>query len=404
MSNAEVSRPDERNPELRSRVADEYRWGFVTDIEQETVPKGLNEDVIRLISAKKNEPEFMLEWRLTGLSPLADADASRPGRRCTIRRSTTRPSTTTPRRKTRTQPKNLAEVDPELLRTYEKLGIPLHEREALAGVAVDAVFDSVSVATTFKDKLESLGIIFCSFSEAVQKHPELVREYLGSVVPYTDNYFATLNSAVFTDGSFVYVPKGVRCPMELSTYFRINASNTGQFERTLIIADEGAERELPGRLHRADARREPVARGGGRTGGAEGRPHQVFHRAELVSRRPRGAWRHLQLRHQARRLPRRPRAHLLDPGRDRLGHHLEIPELHPARRRQRRRVLFGGPDQPPPAGRHRHQDDPHRQEHPQHHRFQGHLGRPRQQRLSRPGEGAAERRPTRATTPSATRC
>ena len=160
-------------------------------------------------------------------------------------------------------PKSLDEVDPKLLETYEKLGIPLRERERLAGVAVDAVFDSVSVATTFKEKLAEKGIIFCSFSEAVQEHPDLVRKYLGSVVPYTDNFFAALNSAVFSDGSFCYIPKGVRCPMELSTYFRINAANTGQFERTLIVAEEGALRQLPGRLHGADARREPAARGGG---------------------------------------------------------------------------------------------------------------------------------------------
>src|SRR5579885_912412 len=225
---------------IQELATQEYKYGFVTEIEQETVPRGLNEDVIRLISAKKNEPEWLLEWRLKAYrhwlamkeptwanvhyptidyqdiiyyaAPKSKADA----------------------------PKSLDEVDPELLKTYEKLGIPLKERELLAGVAVDAVFDSVSVATTFKDKLKAMGIIFCSFSEAVQEHPELVRKYLGSVVPYTDNFFATLNSAVFSDGSFCYVPKGVRCPMELSTYFRINAKDTGQFERTLIIADEGA--------------------------------------------------------------------------------------------------------------------------------------------------------------------
>ncbi|MFN3750890.1 MAG: Fe-S cluster assembly protein SufB [Thiobacillus sp.] len=228
-----------RNPELRRRVDDEYRWGFVTDIEQETVPKGLNEDIVRLISAKKSEPAFMLEWRLQAyrhwltLTEPAWSTVHHPPIDYQAIHYYAAP-------KTRAQPKDLSEVDPELLRTYEKLGIPLQEREALAGVAVDAVFDSVSVATTFKDKLSSLGIIFCAFSEAVQKHPDLVRQYLGSVVPTTDNYFAALNSAVFTDGSFVYVPKGVRCPMELSTYFRINARNSGQFERTLIIADEGA--------------------------------------------------------------------------------------------------------------------------------------------------------------------
>jgi Fe-S cluster assembly protein SufB len=240
--NAAEKRPlsDERNPELARRVADEYRWGFVTDIEQDTAPLGLDEAVIRLISAKKNEPDFMLQWRLRAyrhwltLTEPVWSSVHHPAIDYQAIYYYAAP-------KSGAQPKSLADVDPELLRTYEKLGIPLHEREALAGVAVDAVFDSVSVATTFKDKLESLGIIFCSFSEALQKHPDLVRLYLGSVVPYTDNFFACLNAAVFTDGSFVYVPAGVRCPMELSTYFRINARNSGQFERTLIIADAGAE-------------------------------------------------------------------------------------------------------------------------------------------------------------------
>ncbi|HWX48787.1 MAG TPA: Fe-S cluster assembly protein SufB [Roseomonas sp.] len=230
-----------------------YKYGFETDIDMDFAPKGLNEDIVRFISAKKNEPEWLLEWRLKAFAlwktmeeprwaavkfpPIDYQDAyyyAAP--------------------KQKTKPKSLDEVDPELLRTYEKLGIPLKEQAILAGVegadespadarmpvAVDAVFDSVSVATTFKDRLEKEGIIFCSISEAVQNHPELVRQYLGSVVPQGDNFYAALNSAVFTDGSFVYIPKGVRCPMELSTYFRINAKSTGQFERTLIIADEGA--------------------------------------------------------------------------------------------------------------------------------------------------------------------
>ena len=227
------------NSDLQQRIDSEYRWGFVTDIEQETLPKGLNEEVVRLISAKKNEPEFMLEWRLKAYRhwlTLTEPDWSSvryPPIDYQAIHYYSAP-------KAKAGPKSLDEVDPELLKTYEKLGIPLAEREALAGVAVDAVFDSVSVATTFKDKLEKLGIVFCPFSEAVQKHPELIQQYLGSVVPPSDNFFASLNSAVFSDGSFVYVPKGVRCPMELSTYFRINARNTGQFERTLIIADEGA--------------------------------------------------------------------------------------------------------------------------------------------------------------------
>jgi len=227
-------------PELESLVARKYQHGFVTDIASDTVAPGLDEDVIRLISAKKGEPAFMLDWRLKAYRrwlrmtlpvwsqvryPPIDFQAisyfSAP--------------------KQRTDgPKSLDEVDPKLLETYDKLGIPLHERARLAGVAVDAVFDSVSVATTFKERLAEAGVIFCPFSEAVQKHPELIERYLGTVVPIGDNFYAALNSAVFTDGSFVYVPKGVRCPMELSTYFRINASKTGQFERTLIIADEGA--------------------------------------------------------------------------------------------------------------------------------------------------------------------
>ncbi len=226
--------------DIESLVNRRYEHGFVTDIASDSLPPGLDEDVVRAISAKKNEPKFMLEWRLKAYrhwltmqepewahvhyppidyqeisyfsAPISDED----------------------------RPKSLDEVDPKLLETYDKLGIPLHERAKLAGVAVDAVFDSVSVATTFKEKLAEAGVIFCPFSEAVINHPELVRKYLGSVVPYRDNFFATLNSAVFSDGSFVYVPKGVRCPMELSTYFRINAANTGQFERTLIIADEGS--------------------------------------------------------------------------------------------------------------------------------------------------------------------
>ncbi|HLH01952.1 MAG TPA: Fe-S cluster assembly protein SufB [Bryobacteraceae bacterium] len=225
---------------IESLANQEYKWGFVTEIESETVPAGLNEDIIRLISKRKNEPEFMLEWRLKAyrhwltMEEPTWANIHYPPIDYQKVIYYAAPKTKIDR------PKSLEEVDPELLRTYEKLGIPLHERELLAGVAVDAVFDSVSVATTFKEKLGELGIIFCSFSEAVQEHPELVRKYLGTVVPSTDNFFAALNSAVFSDGSFCYIPKGVRCPMELSTYFRINAKDTGQFERTLIIADEGA--------------------------------------------------------------------------------------------------------------------------------------------------------------------
>ena len=226
--------------QLQDFADQQYKWGFESDIESDSIPKGLDEGVVRRISKLKNEPEFMTNWRLAAF------------RKWLTMKEPTWPNVKYPpidyqeiiyfsAPKSTAGPKSLDEVDPELLRTYEKLGVPLHERAILAGVAVDAVFDSVSVATTFREKLGEMGIIFCSFSEALQNHPELVRKYLGSVVPPGDNYFAALNAAVFSDGSFCFVPKGVRCPMELSTYFRINAKNTGQFERTLIIAEEGAQ-------------------------------------------------------------------------------------------------------------------------------------------------------------------
>jgi Fe-S cluster assembly protein SufB len=229
-----------KSSDIDELVGQKYQHGFVTDIESDTLPPGLNEDVIRLISRKKEEPEFLLNWRLKCYEHWLTMDKpdwaklnippidyqgisyySAPGKKTD-------------------GPKSLDEVDPKLLETYEKLGIPLHERAALAGVAVDAIFDSVSITTTFREKLADAGVIFCSFSEAAREYPELIEQYLGTVVPYRDNFFATMNSAVFSDGSFVYIPKGVRCPMELSTYFRINEANTGQFERTLIIADEGS--------------------------------------------------------------------------------------------------------------------------------------------------------------------
>jgi Fe-S cluster assembly protein SufB len=221
-------------------ISREYQHGFVTDLEADALPSGLSEDVIRLISAKKNEPAFMLEWRLAAyrhwltMTEPHWATVQHPPIDYQSIVYYSAPMAQ------KNRPNSLDEVDPELLRTYEKLGVPLRERELLAGVAVDAVFDSVSVATTFREKLAELGIVFCSFSDAVQHHPDLVQKYLGSVVPHTDNFFAALNSAVFSDGSFCYIPPGVRCPMELSTYFRINAQNTGQFERTLIVADKGA--------------------------------------------------------------------------------------------------------------------------------------------------------------------
>ena len=222
-------------------VEQEYKWGFYTDVEADTLPPGLNEDVIRHISAKKEEPEWLLEWRLKAFRHWQTLEEPRwPHVQYEPIDYQSISYYSAPGAKDKDRPKSLDEVDPKLLETYDKLGVPLHERERLAGVAVDAVFDSVSVGTTHQEELAKHGIIFCSFSEAVQNHPELVRKYLGSVVPYTDNFFATLNSAVFTDGSFVYIPKGVRCPLELSTYFRINAAGTGQFERTLIVADEGS--------------------------------------------------------------------------------------------------------------------------------------------------------------------
>ena len=317
---------------IESLVKQEYKYGFVTDVESESTPPGLSEETIRHISAKKNEPAWLTDWRIKAFRywqtmpeptwqfvkyPQIDFQAisyfSQPKPKGDA-------------------PKSLDEVDPKLLETYEKLGIPLRERGRLAGVAVDAIFDSVSVGTTYREQLAEKGIIFCSFGEAVQEHPELVKKYLGSVVPYTDNYYAALNSAVFTDGSFCYIPKGVRCPMELSTYFRINAAKSGQFERTLIVADDGAQVSyLEGctapmrdenQLHAAVV--ELVAHNDARD--------QILDGAELVSGRRERQGRHLQFRDQARNVQRQKFAHHLDAGGNRLGDHLEISELHFARR------------------------------------------------------------------------
>jgi len=225
---------------IEALAQSEYRYGFVTDVEQDVIPPGLGEDVVRLISAKKGEPDWLLEWRLKAyrhwltMTEPTWANIHYPPIDYQSMVYYAAPKGAAD------QPRSLDEIDPEIKRTYDRLGIPLAEQALLAGVAVDAVFDSVSVATTYREKLAEKGIIFCAFSEAVREHPDLVRQYLGSVVPYTDNFFATLNSAVFSDGSFVYIPRGVKCPMDLSTYFRINARNTGQFERTLIVADAGA--------------------------------------------------------------------------------------------------------------------------------------------------------------------
>ncbi|OGR81278.1 MAG: Fe-S cluster assembly protein SufB [Elusimicrobia bacterium RIFCSPLOWO2_02_FULL_39_32] len=229
-----------KNHSIEELTQKEYKYGFVSNIEMDTVPAGLNEDVIRLISAKKEEPSFMLEWRLKAYSHWLKMKEPTWHNLHYPPIDFQKISYYAAPKSKKSGPKTLEEVDPEILATFKKLGIPLEEQKLFSGVAVDAVLDSVSVATTFKEKLGALGIIFCSFSDAVKNHPQLVQQYLGSVVPYSDNFFATLNSAVFSDGSFVYIPKGVRCPMELSTYFRINTQETGQFERTLIIADEGS--------------------------------------------------------------------------------------------------------------------------------------------------------------------
>ncbi|GIV38393.1 MAG: Fe-S cluster assembly protein SufB [Thermonema sp.] len=235
-----MSKPHSTDDILQQHINSDYKYGFTTNIEIDTAPKGLNEDIIRFISKKKNEPDWMLEWRLNAFRQWQKMEE--PHHWANIQYPPINYQEliyyAAPKQKKR--PKSLDEVDPELRRTFEKLGISLEEQKRLTGVAVDAVMDSVSVITTFREKLAELGIIFCPISEAIQEYPELVRKYLGSVVPVSDNFFAALNSAVFSDGSFVYIPKGVRCPMELSTYFRINAQNTGQFERTLIIAEEGA--------------------------------------------------------------------------------------------------------------------------------------------------------------------
>ena len=242
------------NAEIERRIGNDYQAGFITNIESDTIAPGLNEDVVRFISAKKGEPEWMTEWRLKAFriwQEMAEptwAHVHYPEIDFQAVSYYSAPKSMADK------PKSLDEVDPELLRTYEKLGIPLHEQMALAGIAVDAVFDSVSVATTFRAKLAEAGVIFMPISEAVHEHPELVKKYLGTVVPQRDNYYAALNCAVFSDGSFVYIPKGVRCPMELSTYFRINEAKTGQFERTLIIADEGSYVSYLEGLHRTDAR------------------------------------------------------------------------------------------------------------------------------------------------------
>ena len=358
--------------QVRRIDVDQYKYGFETLIESEKAPKGLSEDTVRFISAKKNEPEWMLAWRLEAFKHWQTMHEPKWAK---VQYGPIDYQNiyyyAAPKKKD--GPKSLADIDPEILRTYEKLGIPLREREALLGiekpqgensaegadgeggayrrVAVDAVFDSVSVATTFQKEIEAAGVIFMPISEALREYPELVRKYLGTVVPATDNFFATLNSAVFSDGSFVYVPPGVRCPMELSTYFRINEKNTGQFERTLIIADKGsyvsylegctAPSRDENQLHAAVV--ELIA-----LDDAEIK-YSTIQNWYPGDKRRQG--RRLQLRHQARRVPRQELEDFLDAAGDRLRHHLEISKLHPARRQFARRVLFHRHFQRPPAGR-----------------------------------------------------
>ena len=367
-----------------------YEHGFVSDVESETLPPGLDEDTIRFISAKKNEPEWMLEYRLKAYRHWLTMEEPDWAHLKIEPIDYQAISYYSAPKKAGEGPKSLDEVDPELIETYNKLGIPLEEQKALAGVAVDAVFDSVSVATTFREDLAKVGVIFCSISEAVHEYPELVKQYLGSVVPHTDNFFAALNAAVFSDGTFVYIPEGVRCPMELSTYFRINAKNTGQFERTLIVADRGSyvsylegctapmrdENQLHAAVVELIALEDAHIKYStvqnwypGDENGVGGIYNFVTKRGDCRGHRSHISW---------------------TTGGDRLGHHLEVPQLHPAGGRFGGRVLLGGSDPRLPAGRYRHQDVPHRQEHPFHHRLQGHLRCPRAERLPRAGAHVAQ--------------
>ena len=393
--------------ELAQLAEKEYEYGFVTDIETERIPKGLSEEIVRIISGKKDEPEWLLEWRLKALKRFQEmlaeghhpewAQVSYPEIDYQDMYYYAAP-------KPKKELASLDEVDPELLSTYDKLGIPLEEQKRLAGVAVDAVFDSVSVATTYKDELAKQGIIFCSFSEAVKEHPELIKKYLGSVVPAGDNFFAALNSAVFSDGSFAYIPKGVRCPMELSTYFRINAQETGQFERTLIVAEEGsyvsylegctAPMRDENQLHAAVV--ELVALDDaeikystvqnwypGDKDGKGGIYNFVTKRGACRGKRSKISWTQVE-----------------------TGSAItwKYPSLPPAGRRLGGRVLLGRADEQHAAGRHRHEDDPPREEHEEHDHLEGHLRGARAEELPRARCASARRPRTRATTASATRC
>jgi len=329
----------------------DYKYGFVTDIEVDALPKGPQRGHRPRHLGAQARAEWMLEWRLKAfrawqqMTEPAWPNVKYPpvDYQDMIYYSAPKP---------KKQLSSLDEVDPEVRRTFEKLGIPLEEQKLLAGVAVDAVFDSVSVATHVQVEARELGIIFCSFSEAVREHPELVRKYLGSVVPHTDNFFAALNSAVFSDGSFVYVPRGVRCPMELSTYFRINARDTGQFERTLIVADEGRTSATSRAARRRSATRTSSTRRWSNWWRST-MPRSSTRQCRTGIRATSTQGGHLQLRDQARQVRRCQLEDHLDAGRDRLGDHLEVPELHPAGRQLGGRVLLGGRHQQLPAGRHR---------------------------------------------------
>ncbi len=352
-----------------------YQYGFSTDLDTDVAPPGLNDDVVRLISAKKNEPEWLLEWRLAAYDAWTKMDEP-DWAKLQIAPIDYQSISYWAAPKKKPVLDSMDDVDPEIREMFDKLGIPLHEQKMMSNVAVDAIVDSVSVTTTFKKTLAEAGVIFCSFSEAVHDHPELVREHLGSVVPVRDNYFAALNSAVFSDGSFCYIPKGVRCPMELSTYFRINSQNTGQFERTLIVAEDDAhvsylegctapqrdENQLHAAVVELVAKDRAEIKYSTVQNWYPGDENGVGGIYNFVTKRGRAAHR---------------REDLVDPGRDRLGDHVEVPECDPAGRPLRRRVLLGRVVEQAPAGRHRHEDDPHRTRHHEHDHLEGHLGRPR---------------------------
>ena len=394
--------------QVKSIDVDQYKYGFVTDIEMDLAPKGLNEDIVRFISAKKDEPDWMTEWRL---------DAYRRWRTMTEPTWARVDYPTIDYQdlyyyaapKSTPAPKSLDEIDPEILKTYEKLGIPLREVEMLEGVApanriaVDAVFDSVSVVTTFKAELAKAGVIFCSISEALREHPELVQEVSRHRRSGDRQLLRDAELGGLLGRLLRLHPAGRALPDGAVDLF---PHQRGEDRPVRAHADhrrQGLLRVLSRGLHGAAARREPASCRGGRAGRARGRRDQIFDRAELVSGRQRGQGRHLQLRHQARRLPGRPLQDLLDAGRDRLGDHLEISVLHPARRRQPGRVLFDRGVERPPAGRYRHQDDPSRQEHEEPDHLEGHLGRALEQHLSRPRLGAPQGVAARATSPIATR-